>query len=71
MSDPTINIVSAVYSSDAKTLRVSVGYNETATGKTVSLSYTPPSSPYSHALVGSSYDWPIRVGNGLSLTFYP
>jgi hypothetical protein len=70
ISDPSINIVDAVYLSESKTLHVKLGYNETATGKVISVSYTPASSPYSHALTSSSYDWPIRVGNGLSLTYY-
>lgn len=71
ISDPTLNIESAYFSSESKTLLVKLTYNETATGKVVSVSYTPTSSPYSHALTSSSYDWPVRVGNGLSLTYYP
>jgi hypothetical protein len=71
LSDPTINIADAFYSSQTKSLSVNLVYNETATGKVISVSYTPASSPYSHALTSSSYDWPIRVGNGLSLTYYP
>lgn len=46
-------------------------YNESATGKVVSISFTPTTSLYSHALMGTGFDWPIRVANGLSLSYYP
>ncbi len=70
VSDPSVSVINAVYSSDSKSLSVTLGYNETIAGKKVSVSYTPVSSPYSHALVSNSYDWPVRVGNGMSLTYY-
>lgn len=48
-----------------------VGYNETASGKTVKVSYTPEDSPYSHAMDETSYEWSVQVSNGLSLIYYP
>ena len=70
VSDSTVTINNALYSSSTKKLRVSLSYNETIAGKTITLSYTPASSPYSHALSGSSHPWPARVGNGMTLAFY-
>lgn len=67
----SFSILSALYSSNTKTLLVDVAYSETATGKTLKVSYTPEETPYSHAMEETSYEWPIKVSNGLSLIYYP
>ena len=71
VSDPTVSINTAIYSPTAKSLYVTVVYNETIQRKKLGMSYRPPASPYSHALISTDYEWPVMVGNGLSLTYYP
>jgi cysteine-rich repeat protein len=65
-----VTIKSAQWDDVSNTLNVSLGYTESLVGKTLTLSYTPPTSPYSHAILASSEIWAPSVSNGLSLSYH-